>query len=93
MLAKSDVMREKGADAKILFETQATLVQEVFLQLEHHLAPGELEVPDLREFGSQILVQFMKLAVAAGYHPRCSWHLITGFALDLDDIYPMLDSI
>lgn len=31
-------------------------------------------------------MQFVELAIAARNHPCCRWHLIAGFAFDLDNV-------
>ena len=61
-------------------------MQEVFLQLEHHLAAGEFEISDLREFSAEVLVQFVEFAVSSGDDPCRGWHLVACFAFDLDHV-------
>lgn len=72
--------------AEVLLQADSALVQEVFLELEHHLPTRKFQGPHLSEFATQFLVQVVEFAVSSRDDPSCGWHLVAGTTSDFDDI-------
>lgn len=71
---------------EILLEPNSPFVQEIFLELEHHLAPRKLEVSHLGELSPQLLVQIMKLAISSRNNPGSRRHLVASTSSDFYDV-------
>lgn len=82
------IMLSEGSNyTEVFLQPDASLLQKVFLQGQHHLPARELEVADLRKFRSEAFVQIVELAVSSGDYPSCGGHLVSSAAAHFDDIY------